>query len=87
MSSRHWVYIESGETHVVEARAVACGLWHVLEMFVQLRYFSIHSTEYGPHLEAKTANKKVNFKTMFEAFSTLSGSRAATVQSPSGAAG
>ena len=44
-------------------------LRHILEVFVQLRYFSIHRDLLRPHLEAKSAKGRVKFKTMFEEFS------------------
>jgi len=44
-------------------------LRHVLEAFVQLRYFSVHRNLLRRHLEAKTSKDRVSFKTMFEEFS------------------
>ena len=43
-------------------------LRHILEAFVQLRYFSVHRNLLRPHLEAKSAKDRVRFKTMFEEF-------------------
>ncbi|MDO8733775.1 MAG: hypothetical protein Q7K21_01270 [Elusimicrobiota bacterium] len=42
---------------------------HILEMFIQFKYFGIYPEKLGPHIAAKTSKDRVSFKNIFDEFS------------------